>query len=459
MVVDHLGTEYRSMSEMLKAYNVSKQTFSARQKRGLSLEDCLLGVQRKGARDSRLVRVEKYADVDAQIEFFDFKGKTYSSIKDYPVFKDVVSRGVFLWCFAKAFGYIIDVSDMLLKNKISVSKIRKKIPSKILGFVSGAALERAVDRFYYRNADVFASTFVAARVDLPLSNKYRYQVGDYWFKDRRSLLTFLQMCGVPVLIDVDKVYSMDTEPCAVYIKSKGIGVLLADLEDSDVLSARSSIFGTSDDDSDECIEDEYDNEDVDFYQYDAVIKDNTSTVVEEPNIEESTESETEDDTPFTFVDSSEDEDSADYLLGWDFESMELVEETSTSEDVKYFFIDYGNVVYSSMSDFEEAYNCDWKTVYNKIKDGYTLEEAMLGGYFADVNDDGGFDFRNGVDIDGVHFDSLKSFCNLVGVPCNVVLTRLRRGFCTSVMEAIKKPSADRDLQSMLFKMFVEKCML
>ena len=38
---DHLGNEYKSIKDMCAYYGISRYTFDKRQKRGLSLEDCL----------------------------------------------------------------------------------------------------------------------------------------------------------------------------------------------------------------------------------------------------------------------------------------------------------------------------------------------------------------------------------------------------------------------------------
>lgn len=468
-IKDHLGNEYHSKKEMIEQWGISHSKFDRLQKLGCTLKECLEGTAEADVAPV-LRRLERYRDIDSLIESVEIEGKTYRSVRDIPVLRNSVSSGAYTYLLAKAFGFAVNLDDLVRPidggkhRRFFPKEIKNRLPVCLAELIGTLNLTSVTDRYYYRNSDVYASAFAPKNANASFSSVFRYQLGDYLFKDRKSLLTFLKMLGVPVNFDIDVVYQKDTDVSVVaFIKDRRIAPL-SQLTDEELVVAAVNIFGKTIEGTAVFNKAIQGFEDENFATCDAVEIDDIDEFYDEMYDEDAsvdTEDIDESDV-ITPTDATEVDDTA-YVDIEDFAEPEKpvisASEVIRTEENKYFFIDYKGTVYTRMEDFESVYSCNWRSIYEHICNGHTLEEALAGGYFASTSDDGRYDFRDGVVIDGVHFESLKIFCTMVNVPCNVVLTRLRKGICTSVLDAVRKPTADRDVQSALFKIFVEKRLL
>lgn len=493
---DHLGQRFESVASMLRHWNVSKHTFQKRKKEGYSLEDCLtLQSSLNMFRAS-----DKYADIDKELLRVNVNDTEYENVKNVPEIDGKVVNGVFVYELARALGFqpkfIISYRNAGRSSRIATvtsKSIFSQMPTAFKDFCSSVNLLKGTDRFYYRNTDVFTAAFIE-RCNGVFKCEAAYELDGCYFRDRRTLLHYIEFkYNIKMGFDIDEHYSVDTDEMLVGVKETGEVLSFAEFINPSKKDSESDKVSKLFEDAESPYTDE------EFYGYklgicdtDRVFEqsDNSNiaetmevTVVEEEVVENvmtlPSESDVEETSPDKEISSDKTENfssnaessatkeegnSSDEKTEDDTEVVSDSSDTSqqssaSAGDKSHYFVDYDYTVYDNISAFEGVFGCTWREAYNRVCEGYNLKEAVSGGYFADKDDDGRFDFINGVNIEGTKFDSLSAFCEMVGVPCNVVLTRLRRGAATSVIDAIKMPTADRDLQSVLFKSFIEKTML
>lgn len=381
-------------------------------------------------------RQEKYADIDNVLDQIVSFGITYPSYRNVAYLPKRVAKGILVFILAKAFGYFLNYDDINHRELAKVPKasnVYSMLPAEFSTFFKTLDFTKMADRYSRGEADIFKAAFPVPTSVSVTTFPFRYKYENYLFKDRRSLLCFLKKCGVPVNFDIAEVYSMDSSRCTAVLAGTVKAYHIDEIPEEVFLDIKRKLFYNDEDWRDVAIDT---NEDFDFYECCA------DSVSEEDVLFNTYE------TPAEFC------GSVDKVV----EESSDVEESTTSDTFdgsRHYCLGLDNTIFSSITDFEKVYNKPISVIYERVSEGYTLEEAVQDGYFANKCDDGHFDFPGGVEIDGICFESLSSFCTMLGIPCCVVLTRLRRGVANTVMDAVRIPTADRDVKSVLFKAFVE----
>lgn len=162
-VRDHKGKEYRTQTEMCKAYGILKQTYSRRVIAGYTVEEALtIPLDRKRSIDQTLRKMHKPSSSTSGKLVHDHKGNEYASIKDLAQAYDIAPNLIYAAIYrgktpAKA------VSDEL--------KARKKMTApdgKVYGSVSEMAAAYGVSPANFR-ARLKAGYTVKEALLLPLN--------------------------------------------------------------------------------------------------------------------------------------------------------------------------------------------------------------------------------------------------------------------------------------------------
>jgi len=437
---DHKGMQFRSLNAMLDYWGITGYAYRKQISEGVELRTILEANTAEVLDGGLFARQSEYTNIDELIEAVYYKGKIYNLLGKNSPLEFIINEGLLCYLLARAFGYVVNIdegvtalNDTETVLSISLEYVLSAIPDEIVSLLAWVQpLDIVIDN-YRKGADVYKSFFTPRTHSPNVSSAYRFTLGQYYFRNRLSLLMFLSNLGIKTRFVTTDVYASDGRQQLVFMDTNNATVSY--IRDMDAQEVLSNLSGASDELK---IGDTTDNEKSYSNKAD------TNAVLEE-KVSDCNKTEKEfDDTEEIFdnmeVVPDEDEHIEDYV-----------------DSPKYYFVDVdGETILTSLEDFEKLHDIRADLVYARISEGYVLSEAITKGYFANSSDDGRYDFPDGIELYDVRFKTLLEICNAVNIPCSVVLTRLRRGTYSTYLDALLAPTADRDVCSMLFKLFYEQ---